>query len=90
MNHASLTRRQWLGVTAAAAGSFLLPRPRRLSAAISDIAETEHFLYRGAPEGPYIDSQRDNKAFGFGDGKIRTVSENARELKFGQSGFEAT
>lgn len=25
---------------------------------------------------------------GFSDGKVRTVSENARELKFGQSGFE--
>jgi hypothetical protein len=27
---------------------------------------------------------------GFVDGKIRTVSENARELKFGQSGFETS
>lgn len=78
MNHASLTRRQWLGATAAAAGSFLLPRPHRLSAAISDIAETEHFLYRGAPEGPYIDSQRDNKAFGFGSGKILLSEDNAK------------
>ena len=27
---------------------------------------------------------------GFSDGKIRAVSENARELKFDESGFEAT
>ena len=47
-----------LALTAAVAGSFLLPPPSRLNAAISDIAETEHFYYRGAPEGPYIDSQR--------------------------------
>jgi len=78
MNYASLTRRQWLGATAATAGSFLLSPPRRLSAAISDIAETEHFLYRGAPEGPYIDSQRDNKAFGFGSGKIFLSEDNAK------------
>ena len=78
MKYASLTRRQWLGATAATAGSFLLPHPRRLSAAISDIAETEHFFYRGAPEGPYIDSQRDNKAFGFGSGKIFLSEDNAK------------
>ena len=78
MKYASLTRRQWLGVTAATAGSFLLPRPSRLSAAISDIAETEHFFYRGAPEGPYIDSQRDHKAFGFGNGKIFLSEDNAK------------
>ena len=78
MNHASFTRRQWLGATAAAAGNFLLPHPRRLSAAISDIAETEHFLYRGAPDGPYIDSQRDHKAFGFGSGKIFLSEDNAK------------
>ena len=33
---------------------------------------------RGAPEGPYIDSQRDNKAFGFGDGKIFLSEDNAK------------
>ncbi len=32
--------------------------------------ETEHFWCRLAPEGPYIDSQRDHKAFGFGEGKV--------------------
>ncbi len=64
MKYASLTRRRWLGATAATAGSFLLPRPDRLNAAISDVAETKHFWYRGAPAGPYIDSQRDHRAFG--------------------------
>ena len=34
------------------------------------IASTEHFWYRLQPEGPYIDTQRDNKAFGFKDGRI--------------------
>ncbi len=29
------------------------------------IGETNHFWYRLQPDGPYIDSQRDNKAFGF-------------------------
>ena len=40
--------------------------------------ETEHFWCRLAPEGPYIDSQRDNKAFGFGDGKIFLSEDNAQ------------
>jgi hypothetical protein len=73
-----LTRRQWLGATAATAGSLLLPHPRRLGAALSDTASTEHFWYRLAPDGPYIDSQRDHKAFGFGDGKIYLSEDNGK------------
>lgn len=41
--------------------------------------ETEHFWYRLAPaDGPYIDSQRDSKAFGFRDGKIYLSNDNAQ------------
>ncbi|MFA6545934.1 MAG: hypothetical protein WCS99_16060 [Limisphaerales bacterium] len=78
MKPSSLTRRRWLGATAATAGSIILSRPGRLDAAISDVAETKHFWYRGAPAGPYIDSQRDNKAFGFGGGKIFLSEDNAK------------
>jgi hypothetical protein len=71
MNHFSLTRRHWIGATTAGAASFLLPGFRSLRAASSIEGETEHFLYRmPAIDGPYIDSQRDNKAFAFGAGKI--------------------
>lgn len=63
-----LHRRQFLGTAAsvAAVGSLYTPRPLYASA----IRETDHFWCRLAPEGPYIDTQRDNKAFGFGDGKV--------------------
>ena len=44
----------------------------------SDFPSTEHFWYRPQPEGPYIDSQRDNKAFGFTDGKILLSEDNGR------------
>jgi len=37
---------------------------------------TEHFWYHLQPEGPYIDSQRDNKAFGFSDAGTIYLSEN--------------
>jgi hypothetical protein len=40
--------------------------------------ETDHFWYRLAASDPYIDSQRDNKAFGFSDGKILLSEDNAR------------
>lgn len=70
-----LTRRAFLGT---ALGGLVLADVLPLHAARSDIRETEHFFYRGAPEGPYIDSQRDNKAFGFGDGKIFLSEENAK------------
>ncbi|MEQ1858498.1 MAG: hypothetical protein ABMA13_01030 [Chthoniobacteraceae bacterium] len=75
MKNNSLTRRRWLGATAATAGSLFLPR---LRAATSDIAETEHFYYRGAPDGPYVDSQRGHQAFGFGGGKIFLSEDNGK------------
>jgi len=40
------------------------------------IASTDHFWYRLQPEGPYIDSQRDNKAFGYADGRIFLSEDN--------------
>jgi hypothetical protein len=42
------------------------------------IASTDHFWYRLQPEGPYIDSQRDNKAFGYADGRILLSEDNGR------------
>lgn len=77
MNNTSFTRRRWIGSTAAAAGSLLLPRLHG-RAALSVIAETEHFFYRAAAEGPYVDSQRDHKAFGFGSGKIFLSEDNGK------------
>ena len=68
MKHTSaLDRRQFIGTTAAAVGGLFLSDASTLHA---EPASTEYFWYRLQPEGPYIDSQRDNKAFGFGDGKI--------------------
>jgi hypothetical protein len=76
-----LNRRRFLGTTAAAAtvGGLLGPGTSRLrGAAATTTRETDHFWYRLAPEGPYIDSQRDNKAFGFGDGKIFLSEDDGR------------
>jgi len=39
---------------------------------------TDHFWYRQPSEGPYIESQRDNKAFGFADGMIFLSEDNGR------------
>ena len=73
-----ISRRSFLGTTTATAGGLLLPRATKLIAAPSNIASTEHFWYHLAPEGPYIDSQRGNKAFGFGRGKIYLSENNGR------------
>ncbi len=72
------TRRRILTAASAAAGSLLLPNIGDLHAAPGKIAETDHFWYRLAPEGPYIDSQRDNQAFGFGLGKIFLSEDNGQ------------
>jgi len=66
----TLHRRQFIGATA----SLLLPGFTKSAEA----ASTEHFWYRLAPEGPYIDSQRDNKAFGFASGKIFLSEDNGK------------
>ncbi len=39
---------------------------------------TDHFWYRLQTEGPYIDSQRDNKAFGYGEERIFLSEDNGR------------
>ena len=44
----------------------------------SDVPSTDHFWYRPQPAGPYIDSQRDSKAFGFSDGTIFLSEDNGR------------
>src|ERR1700752_3344276 len=73
-----LDRRRFLGTAAATVGAFLSPSISRLRAATAATRETDHFWYRLAPEGPYIDSQRGHKAFGFGDGKIFLSEDNAQ------------
>ena len=71
------TRRRFLAATSASAGGLLLSDSGTSCAAQADVKSTDHFWYRLAPEGPYVDSQRDNKAFGFGDGKIFLSEDNA-------------
>jgi len=55
------------GAVGLAAGSLAPP---------SDFASTDHFWYRPQPPGLFIDSQRDNKAFGYADGKVLLSEDN--------------
>ena len=71
-------RRSFISTASAATGSLLLPGSNQLQAARHDVESNDHFWYRLAPEGPYIDSQRKNKAFGFGLGKIYLSEDNGQ------------
>ena len=81
-----VTRRCFLRGTAAGAGGVLVGLRRSADAAlptpVSDKGnhqgENDHFYYRLAPKGPYIDSQRDHRAFAFADGRIFLSEDNAR------------
>jgi hypothetical protein len=77
----SISRRHFLE-TAALAGSASMAGLRSVNAAAvkasSADGETEHFWYRLAPADLYIDSQRDNKAFGFRDGTILLSEDNGK------------
>jgi hypothetical protein len=71
-------RRRFINRTAIITGAALLCAALNLDAASDDVRSTKHFWYRLAPAGPYIDSQRDNKAFGFGNGKILLSEDNGK------------
>ena len=75
-------RRRFLAASAAGATGLWLPgRPRRAAGVTGDASDpsaTEHFWYRKPVEGPYIDSQRANKAFGFVDGAVCLSEDNGR------------
>jgi hypothetical protein len=74
----ALDRRRFLKAAAATAavGTLLSARGSRLRADVKT-GETDQFYYRLAPPGPYIDSQRGSRAFGFGDGKVFLSDDNA-------------
>lgn len=69
-----MNRRRFMGTTAIGAATILTGNQN--SFAVGRDGENEHFHYRLAPAGPYIDSQRDHQAFGFGEGKIFLSEDN--------------
>jgi len=77
-----VTRRRFLGTTAATAAGVLVPGAIGLGAeavaARTEFPSTDHFWYRPQPAGPFVDSQRDSKAFGFADGKVFLSEDNGR------------
>ncbi|HBJ87723.1 MAG TPA: hypothetical protein DDZ88_28480 [Verrucomicrobiales bacterium] len=80
-SHPALSRRRFLQTASLAA--FATSGSMRLAAlAPGQVGETEHFLYRLAPAGgPWIDTQRGNRAFGFSAGKIHLSEDNAQTWK---------
>jgi hypothetical protein len=77
-----ITRRKFLHTTTVTAGGILMADAHELgakpNAVSSNLASTDHFWYRSQPAGPYIDTQRDNKAVGFIDQAIFLSEDNAR------------
>jgi hypothetical protein len=77
-----VTRRRFLGFTAATAGGLLLPGSTAFCAeppsAAVPFRSTKHFWYRQQPPGVYVDSQRMNKAFGRRDKAIVLSEDNGR------------
>ncbi|MHB8866392.1 MAG: hypothetical protein ACYC6N_28740 [Pirellulaceae bacterium] len=77
-----VSRRRFLGVSTAAAGGLFMVRDAARGvdsvAPSSDFPSTEHFWYRSQPEGLFVDSQCENRAFGFSDGKLFLSEDNGR------------
>ncbi len=75
-----LSRRKFLAVSTTTCGSLFFTAPNELRAAqLGLVKETEHFWYRLAPsDGPWIDTQRGCRAFGYRGGQIFLSEDNAR------------
>lgn len=77
-----MTRRQFAGMGAVAAGGLLLPawlgRAADADSVAGTVFETDRFWYRLGPAGTYVDSQRGNKAFGFTEDAICLSEDNGR------------
>jgi hypothetical protein len=71
-----------VSVAAAAAVGILLLAAHGLAAdpiaARAEAPSTPHFWYRPQPAGPYIDSQRNNRAFGYAGESILLSEDNGR------------
>lgn len=71
------SRRDFL-VRSGAVGASLAGLPLR-ALAQGQTGETDHFFYRLAPaDGPWIDSQRGDRAFGFSDGTVFLSEDNGK------------
>ena len=76
-----LNRRRFLATTAASTtfGLLLGSGRSKLKAAPPNVTgETDHFTYRLAREGSYVDSQRDHRAFGFDKGQVFLSEDNGQ------------
>lgn len=71
-------RRRFLATAAAATVGGWTSPGLSSSLAFRAIRETDHFWCRLSVDGPYIDSQRDHKAFAFDDGKIYLSEDNGQ------------
>jgi hypothetical protein len=79
MQQEQLTRRRFLNTTlTAAAGGVLAAHAIGKEPPTTTTGSTPHFLYRRQPKGLFIDSQRDNKAFGYAGGKILLSEDNGK------------
>ncbi len=82
MSRKQMTRRNFLASTAVTASGILIPHAIGLGAdpivPSAAFPSTDHFWYRPQPAGPYIDSQRQNKAFGYAKGSICLSEDNGR------------
>ncbi len=72
------TRRRFLGDSAAVAGGMLAPGRGAAPVSQDDPPATDHFWYRVPRAGPYIDSQRGDRAFGHAEGILFLSEDNGR------------
>ena len=81
MTQQHISRRGFLDASAMTAGGLLVAGSSAFGATAvaedSEFPSTGHFWYRRQPGKIFVDSQRENKSFGFADGKIFLSEDNS-------------
>ena len=85
------TRRQFVTYSAYASAGALMPVTLDFAKAYpAGMGETDHFWYRLDQGGPYIDSQRESKAFAFDDQSVYLSETNGKVWQHRQTFKDAT
>ena len=81
MTQQHISRRGFLDASAMTAGGLLVAGSSAFGATAgaedSELPSTGHFWYRRQPGKIFVDSQRENKSFGFADGKVFLSEDNS-------------
>lgn len=77
-----MNRRRFIGKGTVLGSSLMLSTGHLFNIHIKEPSSTDHFWYKALNKGPYIDTQRDHKSFGFSERSIFLSTDNGRSWRY--------